>query len=287
MPFRVSILFNLTTTPTDPSSAAPRSGGWSETLVNTFNSPLSLAYLTLIAAARAQMLPVQASVVGFRQAAFTISGNKIFPGGASTQALLAPGNVAYTLNLAQDSLELSAQASGAPNSTRFRLGALPDEVSKFGEYQPTSAYKTSLTNYILGLTTGFPVGSGGSFGFIGRVLTNAAVRVLSLTNTGLLTTQGAIPGAAAGSYIRFHRVFDINGNPVKGAYVTAAPVGNTYQLSGCPPQTVTSPNGTVRLDAIQVYQYAAGGMVPVRAVSKKVGRPFRGYRGRQSNRTPA
>jgi hypothetical protein len=120
---------------------------------------------------------------------------------------------------------------------------------------------------------------GFNFGFIGRDLAQASVRVLKIA-VNLITLE-AIPGTglAIGDFIRLHRVFDDNNLPVKGAFVVTAIAANIITVQGLN-ATVTEPSGTLRRDLLTFFNY--GAIAPIRAVVKKVGRPFEQYRGRRS-----
>jgi hypothetical protein len=283
---KLTAIFAVTTAPTNLSAAAPHSGGWSESWWQTNNYNFTIANLQAIAQVRAGCLPKQASIIGFRQALYVISGNKLLPNGASVTRVNVPGNAAYTTDLPQCSLELSGQANGAINSNRFRMGCLPDEQISFGEYQPTVPYGGSVATFLNMLSTGQTLGNNvGTFGFPGRDLTQPSVRVVSLTAGGVLTTSAPLAVVNNVTYIRLHRVYDVLGNPVKGSYLASNIAANQYQLQGTPGQTVSKPSGTARVDAVVVFNYAS--VTISRAVVKKIGRPSQGYRGRRSNLTPA
>jgi|SRR5580698_3778788 hypothetical protein len=276
--YKHSVLFAVTTAPVNLSVSSPHSGGWSEGFWANFiapNSPNSAAWLNFLQQ-RARLLPIQVSIVGWRVATYVVIGNRLQPAGSVTGKLNLPGNGGYTLNMPQDGLELSIQGAGVANVSRPILRAIPDQIIVQGEYQPDPFFNAAVPAYLQQLAVN-------SYGFVGRDLTQAYQRVNSFA-AGQLITQAAIPGVGVGSYIRFHRVFDDNGNPVRGTYQVSAIGGPPfeYTLLGPPAQTVSKPNGTVRLDLLVLYQFGAGSVG--RAVVKKIGRPFSSYRGRRSKR---
>ena len=90
MPYRLNVLFAVTTAPTDPLRAVPHSGGWSETHWSDIVPNQALNFNTLLMQ-RALMLPTQCAIIGYRQATYTVAGNRLIPGGTSTAKLLLPG----------------------------------------------------------------------------------------------------------------------------------------------------------------------------------------------------
>lgn len=287
MPLRVTMIFSVTTAPTDPTAAAPRTGAWSESFYFQAGGGISLVTLGFLLSRRANLLSKNASLVGIRQANYTISGNKIIPGGASASKVLYPGSNAYTTDVAQASLEIYGRASGFPNANRFRLGGLPDEVVLFGEYQPSPAYKAAVTTYLGALQAGGPPAAPvPPAGFIGRDLNQPSARVLAIA-AGVVTVEGAIGGVVGTDYVRLRRVYDDTNTPVKGSFrmTNAIIVGpNTlYTLAGLSPTvTLTHASGTARIDKLVWMSYSS--LNPGTCVVKKIGRPFIGYRGRASKK---
>ena len=289
---RMSLLFQVTTNPTDPSTASQHTGGWSESLWYNGSSPLDPTTLSNLCTKRALLLPRAASIVGIRYALYEITGNKLKPGGTSAAKILKPGHPSLSVGLPQDSLEISGQSASTPNNNRFRLGCLPDEECSNGEYQPDSTYKASVTNYLNMILGTGPTSGGGPYSFVCRDLSTPAVRVLSVVPLGgakqqLQVVTDASALTSVGNYLRFHRCYDQAGNPIKGSYVIDSISGgtNTYVLNGAPQQTVVKPSGLIRHDTLILVTY--GSLNVSRAVVKKIGRPFQAYRGRASNKTPA
>jgi hypothetical protein len=269
---RVSLLFDVTTNPLDLATASAHSGGWSESHWSGVDITPSQNFIPNLATARAQLLPNEASVVGFRIENFTIAGNKLIPGGTAGGRLLLPGVNANDLNLPQDALACSAGAIASPNTTRFNLRALPDSQLSRGEYQPTLAFKIALAAFLEILRTQ-------SWGFVGRVKSNVSARVQAIAG-GIVTLSANVGAVANQSYIRLNRVYDNAGNPVTGTYLVTLINGLNYTLAGLPAVTLSRPSGTARVDELQYFSY--GTLAPQRAVSRKIGRPFEQYRGRAS-----
>ena len=276
MPFKYTMIMQLTTAPTIADAASAHIGGWSESHWRNDNpDPSANPFLDLMQK-RALLLPSQASVVGYRVGSYTLTGNKIYPGTTSTGRVFLPGGV-NDCDVPQMALQLNSGSNGA-NSSRIVLRGLPDELVKNGEYAPFSGFRAALTRFITSLTAN-------NWGFIGRDLTQPAIRVLGVQG-GVLTTDGSsviLPGA---DWVRFHKVVDTLGRPVTGAFFAASsPSANHFVLTGFPTDVTVGPNGTVRRDIVARYNYT--NITPGRVVVRKVGRPLEQYRGRRSKRRVA
>jgi len=278
MPVRQTLLFAVTTQVKDPTQATPHSGGWSESFWVPGAAFSALGVFQTWATTRALLLSGLASIIGFRQQLYTIAGNKLLPGGSGSGSFFYPGNYAGDLNAPQDSLQLNFLVSGQPNSIRHRIAAVPDTVISGGEFNGDTTYQGYLTNYF-----GKIISLG--FGAVTRDLSKPDATVRSITG-GVITTNTST-GAALTNYIRLRRVRDVNGDPVEGTFLVTGLVSNvdgsvSYTVVPAPTQTVSTPNGTARLDLLVFNALSSGSLS--RLVVRKIGRPFSGYRGRRSKR---
>jgi hypothetical protein len=277
MPSHVSLLMQMVTDPEDLTVAQPHSGGWSEGTWVDFNITSSDVRIRQWATKRAVLLPLEAAIIGFRIARYTISGNKLLPAGTATGKFLYPGNSRYRTDLPQVGLEFSAKTANGPNTSRFVLRCIPDQFMVRGEYQPDAAFKRAVTEFTNGHASGFE----NSFGFIGRDLSLASARVLSIQG-GVVQLDGPIGAVGGTDWMRLNRVYDIDGKPVKGTFrIESIAAGNLYTVTGLAGVSANA-SGTARVDKVKYFDYSE--VVPTRAVVKKVGRPFEAYRGRGSKR---
>jgi len=269
---RLTNIMQVTTTPTDLARARQHTGGWSESFWTSLN-PSAYNPLWLIQQnKRANLLPGSAAIVGFRTQIYTISGNKLLPGGASSGRQGLPGQPSLGTDLPQVALMFNCASVTSPNNTRMILRGMPDTIMSGGEYQPTPTFAglvTQFQNSMIGM----------NFGFVGRDLAQASVRVLKIVVNVISLEQIPATGLNVGDFIRLHRVYDDDFNPVKGAFVVTAIAGANITVQGLN-ASVSEPSGTLRRDVLSYFPY--GAIQAVRAVVKKVGRPFEQYRGRRS-----
>lgn len=274
MPTRMTLIFALTTDPDDRGSASPHSAGWTESFWREGTTTTDDQRIRDLAQARARLLPLEASIIGFRLGFYTLSGNKILPSGTSTGKFQYAGVSGAHTDLPQVALEMSGKTSGGANSSRFTMRGMPDEIMVNGEYQPGTGFKGSVTRFITKLT-------GDAWQFLGRDIAQPAGRVLSIA-AGIMTLDADI-GVAAGDYVRLLRVFDEDEKSIQGAYrVTAVAGGTTLTLAGFDPAVVVANSGLARKDLVKLFPFTT--VQPSRAVVRKVGRPFESYRGRRSKR---
>lgn len=269
---KLTNIFQYTSQPVNPAQAIPHTAGWSESVWTSLNATAYDPLWTIWATKRALLLCGAAAIIGYRAQVYTISGNKLLPGGSSSGRWLLPGVVANGADIPQAALSISGGTNGAPNTSNLLIRGIPDIFITGGEFNPTPAYNAALTAYANSL-------KGNNFGFPGRDLSQPSGRVISYA-ANVLTLDGNIGGAELTGWIRFHRCYDNAGNPVKGTYQIAGINLNVYTLSRGPLQVVNNPSGTARIDLIAYYPYSsfATGRIGV----KKVGRPLQGYRGRRS-----
>lgn len=269
---RLTNIIQLTTAPTNLVRARAHTGGWSESFWTMLNPSAYNAFWYTQQQKRALLLPAGAAIVGYRTQEYQISGNKLLPGASTSGRQNLPGPGVLSCDLPQVALMLSTEAQGAPNSSRMVLRGMPDSIMLNGEYQPVAGFVSLVTQFVNSMI-------GFNFGFVGRDLAQSSVRVLKIV--GNIVTVDQIPGTglAVGDFVRLHRVYDINGNPVKGDFPVSIIAGNNLTLAGLDAQ-LTKPSGTLRRDLLAYFPFA--NIIPVRAVVKKVGRPFEQYRGRRS-----
>lgn len=274
MPAKLSLLIQVTTTPTNIAQARIHTGGWSETIW-TNNSSFALPSITTLATRRALMLSQSAAVIGYRTQVFTIAANRLVPGGTASGNLNLPGLQGIPTDLPQVALSMKAQSDETANTRKFNVRGVPDNVMVGGEYQPPAYFLQAVRLYIQELTSGV-------WWFPGRNLAQASVPIQGVAN-GVLTTVGN-PGWAVGDSIRFLKARQTNGLPFTGTYVIQAPLvaANQFTLANLDTTIKVGTIGRVRRDEVLMCRIAA--CETGRAVVRKIGRPFETYHGRRSKR---
>lgn len=277
MPSRVSLILQSTSAPLDGTAAIPHTGGWSEGFWQAGDIASDDPKINRLATKRAVLLPVEAAVVGFRIALYTLSGNSLLPRGTSVGKQLFPGNGNYSMNLPQDALEIAGRTLAGPNSSRTMLCALPDGMVANGEYQPTTPFKTAVT--LMGTNL---VADG--WGWVGRTLTAPLANLLGYDVDTDAWVFGFGTGIGVGDYLRMIAC-TANGIDISGTYrVLAQPQGNdSAKLAGLSLAADTvNVTGKVRKDGLSFLPFSS--ITASRARVKKIGRPFESYRGRASTR---
>jgi hypothetical protein len=275
---KLSLIYQLTTVASMPAFAAARTAGFSESWWFNGAAGLIPGILGRVGVSRAAVLPAQCTIVGARTETYTININKLIPGGTQSTAAQLPGNPNYPCDLPNIDLRVSILGSNGINVGRINIHAIPDQFSVTGEFAPSGAFAGQIGNFLGTL------GNQG-LGFVGRDLGQPTARVIAYTppagaTPGQLEVDAPITGLA-GTFFRFHRVYDNNGNPVKGVYMAGTPVGNVYPVPNGPTQTVTQPSGLIRKDVLAFFNYTATATIGS-LTTRRVGKPLRGFRGRKS-----
>lgn len=276
MPSRLNYIIQMTTSPDDPAVSRPHTAGWSEGMwFQAASTPI--ASIRLLGQTRSGFLPREASIIGYRQQVFTIQGNRLIPGGTASGALSYPGMSQWTCDIPQMALSVKVQGAGVANTSKKMCRGIPDSMVVGGEYSPTVAFQNRVLSFFERCKT---LGAQ----FIGRDLALPSVRIISLAANVLATDLPT--GAINGDYVRILKTYTTLGLVLNGAFRVSAGGGtNNLTLEGLPAGVAVEGNGRARKDTIGLFAYddAQTG----RITTKRVGRPFEGYRGRASKRARA
>ena len=266
--------FQITTVPEDPRFGVQHTGGWSEGIWSQ-TDPLVTdpgRWVALLRA-RANLLPSTAVILGTRVQKYEMAGNKLQPQGSKITTAAYVGRAGITTDLPQAALQLVATNPATPNKAVVILRAIPDDYIKGGEFAPTPAYLGFLTSFRTQLTSN-------EFGFVGRDLSQASVRVLSASVAdGILLDGIPATGLVVGNYVRFNRVVTSTGVLVTGSWQVTNIAGNVIRVANWT-HIVVKAGGTVRRDQMVFVQYVTTYLR--RATVKKIGAPFEKYRGRRA-----
>lgn len=214
---------------------------------------------------RAALLPVGTRIVGQRY-------QKVNPVGRmkSTGVVYVAGS-GLLADVPQMALQVPIQGVAVRNVRNYVFRAIPDARSVVGEFQPSAAFVSALRSFINQLAV---------FRFKGADLDQPQSPLLGVSDSGLYTTT--LPFAVvAGDLVQVLRCRTAGSVDPNGLYrIGAGPTTTTGTLLGW--EAGPGLKGTIR-KAVTIYPFfdPAGDGEPV-IVVKKVGRPSKGYRGRQS-----
>ena len=272
---KVNLIFQFATTPSDNAIATVRTGGFSEGFWMPGTVSPGEATLQTWVQTRALLLPNSCSIKAIRCGIYDLQGDKLIPQGSASAAVNSPGQLRFTINDAQAALLVSWNATNVSNTSRTMLRCWPDELAIGGEVaNPAGVFAIYWSQY-----RQFIVGN--NFGFIGRDQNAPSGKIQTLT-AGVVVLDALPAQMQVGSVVRFKKCYDNNGLPVKGKYIISAinATNKSVTLANPPTQTVVLPSGQLRIDQLAYFDISAGTFD--RLVSRKVGRPLFGYRGRRS-----
>lgn len=285
--WKLSYIMNFAPGTVRGSSSPGRFGGVSENYWLA-NQP-GLTQIQDAAVARAGMLASDMTIAGFKLTPYTSQGNKLTPKASIAGFLNFGGSFSGFTNTPDDCLKLDAYANAVPVKWPIYIHAVPDAIVSSDQYVPTGAaggsWAAALSLWLSQLTTpGTKLG--GVIQWVGRDPTQVAQRVVNVNGPGgTIKTAAACAGVVATSFLRLRRVYDDNGNPIKGTfYVTAVAIAGdgsaTYTVTGMPNQSRTTPSGTARNDLIA--NSPATSLTAKVISERKAGRPSLLFRGRRT-----
>lgn len=268
---KVTLLFQAGTI--DASGNAARSGGFSETYYSTLaiDSAQLQTNWTQLCLKRAALLPTNSRIVGSRyQRVDPVGGSRqfdnVYVGGAGTQNDLP--NVA---------LQWTVRSPATANQRNVILRSTPDARVVTGEYSGTPAYDGALLAFFAELTNNW------QFRAIDRTL--LPVKIVDITGAGLVVT--ATPhGLVVGDHVnvmstRPDTVHKSSYEGIVTTLLTPTQVNITRADSGLLQSSV---GGRIRKKLI-IYPNISitnGEVVTPVAITRKVGAPFRKFRGRRT-----
>lgn len=273
MPFeKRTIVFSMVTTPSGTPSQA-RAGGWTES-VYTDSPPTSQqigTWLELLAA-RAALLPVSASITGWRR-------QQVDPVGSSSSfSVHYPGSSGLQNGLPQKCIFFRIPAAGAANNRPTYIRCVPDAILTGGEYQPTPAFKNNLDNFVAKLSY---------YRMKGRNLAATQYPLVEIVTVSGATTARTEEAHTLiqGNMVRIMRALDADQQFQGGRFQVVNPV-TAFEFNLVNWNRPDTEGGRVRLDEYvypMIQNIATTDFLPV-AVTKKVGAPSLRFRGRVSKR---
>lgn len=187
-----------------------------------------------------------------------------------------PGVVATNQDIPQMALNVRVSGSAFINTKTFQLRGLPDANVDGGDYVPTAAFNTGLRNFCGSL-------SSNAVRFRGENLANPQVKILGITNAGVMTLAGDLV-YNEGDTLTLLRVKNTQGRNVSGKYyVSVKTSARICTLAAWTGDVVTNKGAARKFE--YVYPIVqADSLVIGDVTTRKVGRPFGLYRGRATTR---
>jgi len=261
-------LFQLQTTASQPNNPEKRLGGWSESWYSATASSIdaTIPIFQTWCQRRVGILSTGAAIVGQRY-------QIVSPAGAVASRNLRYPGLAGPADQPQAALLMKGISTNGRNRRLFTWRGIPDSQIVEGEYSGNGTFPAALQVLI---------NNTGGWSMRARVLTATTYPLLQITSAGVFTTEVDHP-FADGAMVRVLRSRDANGITVSGRFQVIAPITARTGTLFLWPTTATK-GGSVRSDSVDYYQINAADISVLRAVVKKVGRPFTPYRGRATQR---
>jgi len=259
MTVKISMLFQQ-------SQGAERIAGWSE---NWYANGVVNAHtmdIFFVAQRRVNFLSMQATFIGYR-----ISD---LAGGTLIRTYNLPGTMRQAVDIPQMALNVSVGGAGVAQRKVFQLRGIPDVAVDNGLWLPPAGMLASVNAYLSAL------GTSGAYYRVKKQNT-ARSNVLSIAPNGdFVFAAGVVP--TANQTVQLLRCRDVNGKNLSGEYLVI------NDANGLPKRLANWGNYTVSASGkarISDYDYVAvtdGSGTIGRITTRKVGRPFFLYRGRQT-----
>lgn len=278
MAIKVVMIFEAVTGGGPATGQRQRIAGWTESLwwpsddVAAMRTAMetSIPGTQCMLQSRAFLLPPSASIQGYR---FHVVGSS---GRAQLRQVVFPGAYAGTT---QDLPTVAALCTGFNSSLgktrRWTIRGLPDEICVNGELVPWLAATPEWTRYRDAMAV---------FAFRVAEATSLTATNVIVDATGLANLAGASP-FAIGQFVQLRGARGPSNNAISynGTIVGVGPANTQITLNNWANQIGTTAAGgtfTAKIDGYATFD--AGTIELVKAVTRKVGRPFDLFRGRRS-----
>jgi len=261
MPVKVSFILAQT-------AAGNKTGGWSETWYFTGSETEIGAACQTWMTRRSAMLTPRCFIQGFR----------IQNVGGKGQFFTAsvPGTFAADSDIPQMALNCRCQGSGTNNVKFFQLRGIPDGQVVDGAYQGNLNFPQNVSQFFTHLV---------NFGWRFRAidLTKVKVNILSIDALGAFKIAAGTT-FAAGGYMDLLRCRGVDGSKLSGRYYIDSKTSDQIGVFLNWPGTVVKEKGQARPFALDYPLIQANSVKIYNVTTRKVGRPFFLYRGRQTAR---
>ena len=286
MPMKVVIVFQEQSTAGSNADSIgyvsqSRTGGWTEhvwyqsdnlaQLINDLKGPNPGGGEQPLLYARALCLPNNAQIVGVR----------IYQGGAGRGQYFPMGfkGSMGANDIPQMALLCAAISGGTNTVRRFTMRGVPDDQVNNGEFNPGPNFASNVNLYFSALT---------NFAFLGSAIVTKTpiIQIQDAVNApgNGLVTFGANNPYAVGNYISINQTLDAVGIRRGGKFlvVSVGPMQQQITIENFPFAPTTG--GYASMPSKQLFPFLnpPDNISVERVTTRRVGRPFGGYRGRRS-----
>lgn len=267
---KCTMVFQAATGTLSTTQKVKRVGSWTETYYHVhdpvINGGDAFLQMNLLCEKRAALLPKTSFIAGQRfQSVDPI-------GGASTRAVVFPGNSAYETDTPNTALFFSAAGSGVVNARPTWIRNVPDVMVVDGEYAPTTAYHTLVQDFLNTLTNQ-------AWEFYGLDLTKPAYQIHSISADGTVKLEVPSSGYAVDMLVSVLRTVTASLKKKGGKFlIETMTTPTSFKLKDWPHGACKG--GKIREVAYDFHDI--GGPLEISRVgSKKIGSPRIGFRGRR------
>jgi len=245
-----------------------RVGGWSESWYKDGDPAVALASLRDLARVRAPILAAQGKIIGLRVA--------VIGGGSISEPIDLTGQSRLASDLPMVAALCSITDATLTKKKIFTLRGIPDDNVLIGRLTNASALYAQIFAFARALAAG-------GFAFRAKDTSVAPVPLVSVSNVGAFVF-GAPVVFNVGDIIQVLRSRDTLGSNASGFYRVETKVNDTSGTFTQWPGFIIERSGSVRKAGFTYPSVNQDSMKIIRAITKKVGRPFGQFIGRSSRR---
>lgn len=290
--FKATIVLQIATNVDQPNDPIRRIGGWTEswywegTTLQALLGKLGVQAGGVVDGGdfgRQGLLGARANLLGKGGAVVAVRVQGVDPVGPSQVLSVSfPGSVDFQTDQPTTALLYTIPGVGVRNIRRHLLRGIPDAMSLQGEFAPSNAYNTALRAYFTALA---------DFRFRGRDLATTAIKIIDIKRDASPATTGTarleVPYTGAlNDMVRILKASKSDGDFYSAVHQVTGVADSGRQLTLYNWPNFGVKGGKLRKEGILYPAIDSANIAVGRLVTRRVGRPFVGYRGRRSKRTP-
>jgi len=267
---KLSMLFHVATGGGENDPALQRTGGWSENWYDdvSLDNPAVKTAFRRFCAARAALLPTSAFIIGQRY-------QSIDPAGPSSVELMRYPGLSGETDHPNSSLYCKLAGINVRQTRPTWIRCIPDDFCIRGEFKPSRVYSQRLEAF---------AAQAQDWNFKCQDLGNDISTIIGIESDGTFSLSEALPGLAAGQRVKIVRTtVNLTERQVGGYFTVVAPASTTTGKLFNWPHGESS-KGTMRLANFIYPTIPANALTIGTMGTRKIGKPFFSFVGRQSKR---